>query len=187
MHAAKPEWGAGDVMLAEPTTHEGSPCQRLTIRFARAGVKTILTSAAEIRAADAAPRLSQDRPEDPLSAIAAAADADEALLRIPDRASDPFSSLADRLRGTLDLYKFADSPGGLLDWAAIQTGLKDPLSRFSRHELEQYFSRFRASLDDHLKKLLRDARKSNPGMIAEVAAAAHPSGKSALRRVDTGR
>jgi hypothetical protein len=131
--------------------------------------------------------LGNDRPEDPLAAIAAAADADEALLRIPDRASDPFSSLSDRLRGTLDLYKFADSPGGLLDWAAIQTGLKDPLSRFSRHELEQYFTRFRASLDDHLRKLLRDARKSSPGIIAEAVASAPPAGKSALRRVDNGR
>jgi hypothetical protein len=42
-------------------------------------------------------------------------------------------------------------------------------------------------LDGHLKKLLRDARKANPTMIAEVSAAAGAAGKQALRRVDGGR
>ncbi len=187
VHAGKPEWGSGDVTLAEPTMHNGTVCQKLTIRFSRAGVKTIMTALADIQSAEHSPRMSEDRPTEPLAVIAGAADAEELLLKIPEKAADPFSSLADRLRATLDLYKFADSPSGLLDWAAIQTGLRDPLSRFSRHELEQYHGRFRVELDGHLKKLLRDARKANPAMIAEVSAAAGPAGKQALRRVDGGR
>ncbi len=187
VHAGKPEWGAGDVTLAEPTMHDGAACQKLTIRFSRAGVKTILTAMADIQSAEHAPRMSEDRPTEPLAVIAAAADAEEMLLRIPEKASDPFSSLSDRLRATLDLYKFADSAAGLLDWAAIQTGLRDPLSRFSRHELEQYHGRFRIELDTHLKKLLRDARRANPAIITEATAAAAPSGRQALRRVDGGR
>lgn len=189
VHAARPEWGPGEVLQADAASQDGKPCQRLTIRFQRAGMKTISTAYAELsRAGDAI--MSDNAPEtenDPLAAAATSASVEEAMLRLPENATDPFVSIRKRVESTLNLYKYGESSGGLLDWAAIQTGLKDPLSRFNRHELERWWDRFRIEADNHLKKLLRDLRKQDPKLLDEIAAAASPAAKRALRQADMGR
>jgi hypothetical protein len=204
VHATRPEWGAGEILVAEPVVHEGRPCQRLTIRFTRAGTKTVSTAFAELRPAADMPRLppeavaeepqatSRAVPQptpttDPIVRAEVEATVSEMLTRLPEVATDPFSSLRSRLEATLDLYKFTPSGGSLLDWAAIQTGLKDPLARFNRHELEQWFQRFQFELDAHLKKLVRDVRKQDPQALAELSAEATPAARTALRRADIGR
>jgi len=186
VHSGRPEWGAGQVLSAETFVHEGKPAQRLTIRFARAGTKTISTAYATLRPASDMPHmptLKHDEP-DPLAEVALGASVVEMMTKIPDAATDPFSSLKSRLNATLDLYRFADSGGALLDWAAIQTGLKDPLSRFNRHELESWFGKFKIELDNHLRKLLKDIRKQEPALLEAALANANPVAKAAIRRVD---
>jgi hypothetical protein len=186
VHAAKPEWGAGEVLVAEAISHEGKAVQRLTIRFSRAGTKTISTAFADLRPASEMPYLPEptsDKP-DPLAQVALTASVEELMTKLPENATDPFRSLKQRLAFTLDLYRFAENGAALLDWAAIQTGLKDPLSRFNRHELEQWFSRFKMELDNHLKKLVKDARKQDPQALEAATAAASPTGRQALRRAD---
>jgi hypothetical protein len=186
VHTGKPEWGAGTVLSAESYLHEGKAVQRLSIRFDRAGTKSISTAFAELRPASEMPRLltAQEEEPDPIAMAAMNANVEELMVRLPDRATDPFSSLRSRLTATLDLYRFTESGGALLDWAAIQTGLKDPLSRFNRHELEQWFSKFKIELDNHLRKLLKDVRKQEPGVIEAVVGSTNPAGKAAVRRVD---
>jgi hypothetical protein len=187
VHAAKPEWGTGEVRTAESISQDGVRCQRLTIRFDRAGIKTLSTAFADLRPREGAPEpLTEPEPSsDPLGPQGV--DYREKLLAIPEDACDPFASRKARLQATLSLYRFSPSGGSLLDWAASQTGLKDPLARFSRHELEQAFDRFRATLDAHLKKLAFEMRKADPAGLAEAGAAAASEGKQALRRADTGR
>ena len=51
LHASKPEWGVGHIARASAETHEGRPVQRLTVRFERAGVKTLSTAHAVLRPA----------------------------------------------------------------------------------------------------------------------------------------
>jgi hypothetical protein len=187
VHAGKPEWGTGEVRTAESIVQEGVRCQRLTVRFDRAGFKTLSTAFADLRAREDAPEpLSEPEPvNDPLAPQGI--NYRERLLAIPEDATDPFRSRKARLTTTLSLYRFTPSGASLLDWAASQTGLKDPLSKFSRHELEQSFDRFRINLDTHLKKLAFEMRKADPTGLAEAAAAAGPEGKQALRRADMGR
>lgn len=194
-----PEWGAGEVIAAEGITHEGKPCQRLTLRFARAGLKTISTAFAELIPAtgpkvSAEPEYSGVRtstePETrtlDLAKVMDASNVEEAMMKLPEAATDPFLSLRKRLSATLALYKKGESASGLLDWAAVQTGLKDPMSRFNRHELEQWYGRFKMEVDQHLKKLVRDAYKAEPGLVEELRAGASPSARDALRRADIGR
>ena len=55
VHAAKPEWGVGQVVGAQPISENGVSAQRLTIRFDRAGLKTLSTGFAELRPATAGP------------------------------------------------------------------------------------------------------------------------------------
>lgn len=189
-HAGRPEWGIGSVLTAEGTVQDGKHCQRLTIRFDRAGAKTISTAFADLRPADEITVLrAEPAPEDdPLLKAGDKSQVLALLTAVPEAATDPFTSSRKRLNATLDLYRFADGgPGALLDWAAMQTGLKDPLSRFNRHELEEYFRRFLVNLDAHLKKLLRDIRRQEPALIPELAATARPAAKQAMRRVDVGR
>ena len=61
------------------------------------------------------------------------------------------------------------------------------LSRFSRHELEQGFDRFRMNLEQHLRRLVQDAKKKEPESIAAAMAKAVPAGQQALKRADNWR
>lgn len=201
IHAAKPEWGQGEVLEAQSASQDGKPCQRLVVRFSRAGTKTVSTAFADLRDAGESPVLASlarmERPEpnaseDGDSMLDSALDAAlnnpvEMMTRLPESVTDPFLSLRKRTQAAVALYKFGESPSGLLDWAAVQTGLKDPMSRFNRHELEDFFVRFKTVLDAHLKKLLKEVRKQDPGFLSELQASASAAGQQALRRADMGR
>lgn len=208
IHAGKPEWGIGQVTGATGAIHEGKPCQRVVVRFERAGVKTLSTAIADLRPASEAPTLTVAEPENgnglphahepnPLLADApeeggwlskaSAPSTIEVMTRLPDATTDPFSTLASRLKATIDLYRFTDSGASLLDWAAAQSGLKDPLSRFSRHELEQLFRRFSFVRDDHLKKLVLEMKKHDAPTLQQILKAAPPPVQQALKRLDIGR
>ncbi|MAY74405.1 MAG: hypothetical protein CMJ31_06710 [Phycisphaerae bacterium] len=209
-HAAKPDWGVGTVTKAESATHEGTKCQRVTVRFARAGLKTVSTAFAKLETVSGGPAIDRardtvksalnkpDAPEKeptsrkPPPGMAGPAEvgpeekppldpaaAREIMTSIPEPARDPFRSIEDRLRSTLDLYRYTSSGGSLLDWASAQSGEADPLSVFNRHELEQFFDRFRINLDNHASGLVRDARKAGVDVDALVASAP-PSAKRAV-------
>jgi hypothetical protein len=186
VHAGRPEWGTGEVRTAEAVVQDGQKCQRLTIRFDRAGVKTISTAFADLRTREEVPEVpAESAAPDPLGPPSE--NLEGKLIALPEDATDPFRSRKARLETTLALYRFNSNGASLLDWAASQTGLKDPLSRFSRHELERSFSRFRMELDGHLRKLTFEMRKADPTGLAEAAATANAEGKQALRRADAGR
>ncbi len=189
VHAERPEWGVGVVTGAAKQVADGRPCQRLTIRFDRAGIKTLSTAHAKLRA-----------PEDTPAMVAAqtgqagtwlerleTTSPEEIMLAIPDEATDPFTPLADRIGATLTLYRFDDSSGSLLDWASIQSGLADPLAAFNRHELEQLFGRFTVALDNHLRALTEEARRKIPGELPGLLASAPARARNALRRIDARR
>jgi len=101
--------------------------------------------------------------------------------------AESLAELVARLEATLGLYRFTGAGASLLDWAILQSGLRDPLSRFSRHELEQFFDRFKFNLDSHLKRLVYEMKREDPAGLAELCASAAPSAKQALRRADAGR
>jgi hypothetical protein len=187
VHAARPEWGTGVVTAAQTVVEGGQTCQRLTLRFDRAGLKTITTAHARLLPAEEHPSeaaAGAASSTDPgwLSQLEAG-DLNERMARLPEETRDPFTTLAQRLQATVALYRFAEHGGTLLDWAAMQTGLKDPLARFSRHELEQYFRRFATERDSHLKRLLLEARRQPTPEIEAVKAAAPPAAREAMRRL----
>jgi len=185
IHADKPEWGVGQVLGAEDVTIEGAPGQRLKIRFEREGLKTLATHHAELRPAEdqtlmqraeagAVPAIDPDAPERVVR---------EVMTAIPEPATDPFSSLEARLSATFALYRFDPTGRSLIDWAAAQSGLTDPLSRFNRHELEELFNRFAAKRDEHLKSLLGEAKRTAPAAITEATRNAPKAGVEAGRRI----
>lgn len=186
LHAEKPEWGEGLVTEAVGAVQDGKACQRVTVRFERAGVKTLSTAYANLKPADTAPVIQEALTNSAAEWLGdlGAKQAQEVMSRLPESATDPFASLEARLKATLGLYRFSAVGGPLIDWAAAQSGLKDPLSRFNRHELEEYYRRFEMARDAHLKKLAAEAQRADPSMLARLAPAAPPAARNALRRVD---
>lgn len=199
VHALRPEWGPGVVTAVQNVTEEGRPAQRLTLRFDRAGLKTISTAHAHLRPATPADEAAAAGAPDPGTASSAENGSGgwlarlesrptlEVMMQLPEATSDPFASLASRLKATFNLYRFSTQGASLLDWAAMQTGMRDPLSRFSRHELEQYFQRFAGERDAHLKKLVLEAKKSDDPQVRQLLDQPPPAAKDALRRIHAGR
>ncbi len=186
VHTGKAEWGEGVVTGAQPATQDGKPCQRVTVRFDRAGIKTLSTALAPLQ-------LVQDRPEIESALATAGSDwlstvgskqVQEIMTRLPEAATDPFSTPAQRLTATLGLFKFKISGGSLIDWAIQQSGLKDPLSRFNRHDLEEFFKRFEMNRNQQLKKVHAELQRADPSTLARVMGGAPGEARDALRRLD---
>ena len=184
-HADRPEWGEGQITSIQPVIIEGRPTQRLTIRFERAGIKKLAAAVANIRPAC-------NKPLEPASKAPAASqdpakvgdlELADRLSKMPNDAVDPFISLQDRLAYTLGLYRFSDQGGSLLDWAAMQTGLADPLTRVLRHELEVHFAKFRRNLDRHTSDLVSQLMRQDKTAVKRVGDKAPPEGQQALRRI----
>ncbi|MBA4028930.1 MAG: hypothetical protein C0475_07315 [Planctomyces sp.] len=232
VHLDRPEWGVGTVNSATNDTVEGRACQRLTVRFERAGVKNLNTGFANLVPASDAPKLLVEEVEagvglfddDRFSgasphggalgrgARSAAGDggggaggngggmggggfgaglgrphtvARDVMTRLPDACTDPFSTPASRLAATINLYRYTEHGASLLDWAAAQSGLRDPLTRFSRHELEDLYRRFMVVRDDHMKKVSGEARRADAAEFSRLAKAAPRAAQQVLRRFDT--
>jgi hypothetical protein len=184
-HADRPEWGEGQITSIQPVVIEGRTTQRLTIRFERAGIKKLAAAVANIRPAknkpqpsnSAAPAASQDPQKIGDLELA------DRLSKMPDDALDPFISLEDRLVYSLGLYRFSDQGGSLLDWAAMQTGLADPLSRILRHDLEVHYAKFRRNLDRHTGDLVSQLMRQDKAAVRNAGSKAPPQGQQALRQI----
>ncbi len=189
VHTGKPEWGTGVVNQALGIMHEGKPCQRLMIRFDRAGLKTISTAFAELRGAEGG---SAEPGESGGATATLEAEVDDdalgaRLVSLPEPATDPFTTPEQRLTATLDLYRFESTGGSLLDWAAVLSGLRDPLSRFNRHELEAFFERFARTRDEHLRMLVEEVRRRDAGALASAVRSAPAGAGNVLRRLNASR
>ncbi|MEM1109668.1 MAG: DUF3553 domain-containing protein [Planctomycetota bacterium] len=103
------------------------------------------------------------------------------LWDLPDALSDPFASLPDRLAATLETYRFSTEARALMDWAIVQTGLNDPLSKYSRSELEQAFPRYVRDRDAHLKEIVKQLkRENNFAALKDAGRGLFPAAQSAL-------
>ena len=186
-HAQKPEWGSGLISSASATSQNGKPCQRLSIRFDRAGLKTISTAYAPIELASQIAQVLKPKIEEHHAPLPIASAGHRELLdimtKIPESARDPFATPAQRLEATLSLYRFNGTGGLLIDWAAAQSGLADPLSRFNRHELEDYYRMFEMNLRKHLSKVVADANTVPAQELVRIAKSAPPAAQRALQRL----
>jgi hypothetical protein len=184
LHSNKPEWGAGQILAAEGHLQEGKRCQRLSIRFDRGGLKTLTTLYADLRpsAPGGASAFAEPKPDDDIAHQFDLKNLAESLVGLPEAVTDPFTSLPKRVEATLGLFKYTGMGASLLDWATAQTGLRDPLSSFNRHELEEHFQRFRTNAFAHLRRVTADLRRADPAALAKIEAAAAPVAKQALQK-----
>lgn len=203
-HPRKPEWGTGVIREAAVVTHEGRAAQRLRVDFANKRNTIINTAIAPLVAGEAdgngfpapygvekeASSMSSTRTDK----ISSAGWLDELetskgmgkgeLWDLPASLNDPFSSNEQRLAATLDTFKYSTEPGPLFQWAVVQTGENDPLTKYTRVELEQAFPRYARDRDNHLFDLVRQMKRE--GQIESVRRMAqnckHRLGRSLLEK-----
>lgn len=194
-HPKRPEWGIGEVTRIEIATHDGRSDQRVWVRFPSVGLKTLLASVAmpELVGSPANDPLSQFHAQPTLLDLESVREGgwlgeiakrkpEDAMRTLPPRATDPFLSTSKRLENTLSLYRFTGAGRTLIEWAVAQSGLDDPLSRFSRHELEEYHKRWRFDLDAHLGRLLGEMRREQP-IVQSLLERAPAAAVAAVKRV----
>ena len=192
-HEQRPEWGVGSVNKAEPCTTNGRPAQRLSVRFPNAGLKVLNTAHAPLARAGEADEHDTAQPVVALDRLnesgwlgsVAKRKVDEVMCALPLDARDPFLGLEKRVSFTLDLYRFDRAGRSLIDWAVAQSGLEDPLSRFTRQELEQMFDRWATERDNHLARLLHEA--ADQQWLDRVLASAPPQARGVVRRLSAAR
>jgi hypothetical protein len=159
-NAARPEWGAGEVLRVHTAVAGGQAVHRVSIQFA-VGHKTVLVPPARLiqpGTADAPQpagwidRLAGQTPQDRLRAL-------------PESVTDVLGTAAQRVAALVPLYEIeivaagidgraadardGNEPAGgeaLAQWARRQSGVGGPLARWSR--------------DEHLRGILAQVRKT---------------------------
>ncbi|MCA9279422.1 MAG: hypothetical protein H6815_08990 [Phycisphaeraceae bacterium] len=175
-----PEWGTGTVAKAERVTVQEKACQRLQIRFDRGGLKTVATAIAPIVSADDPDTTLQPRAmEGDGSKVALPAwlenatedDVRARFGRLPEKITDRRVPVAERFQACLGLFRWTTEPRSLVDWAAVQTGLPEPLAVFTRGQLENYFEKYRLNRDSALRQIVEiGKRECHPEMVKILAA-----------------
>ena len=194
IHPRRREWGHGVVERAQQIAHQGKAGQRLVVAFANHGRTVINTAVAPLLLKDTTEQMSSSTSRRPshrgwLDTLAESNGRSEPeLSALPEAMTDPFASIGARLLATLDSYRYSTEARLLLDWAVAQTGLDDPLTKYTRHELEEAFPRFARTRDRHLRELVRQLKAEgkiellNETIARTHNAAASASLQAALRR-----
>ncbi len=181
-HSRRPEWGEGSVVSATAITHEGKAAQRLVIRFRHKGKVTVNTAVAELTTIEKRRDPDEDKELTPptknrsqntsqFKSTATSGDGwlgqisqrnknefENELWQLPEPLTDPFLPITTRLKATLETFQYTTNPRSLLDWACSQTGLDDPMSKYTRHELELGYERFGVERERHLKNLIKQLK-----------------------------
>jgi len=194
-HATRPEWGVGRVRQAQWTEQGGRQTQRLIVDFPHRGRVTLDASVAPLRPTDP-PTPRHDAATEPdflakrnpsmstsgfalsnntggwlaeLESRANGGKQSHELWDLPEELSDPFLSDEARLKATLETYRYSTEPRSLIEWAQRQTGLEDPLTKYTRTDMEQAFPRFARDRDNHLKDLVRQLKRAGrQNMVEQV-------------------
>lgn len=200
-HTGRPEWGVGVVTAAQSLVLDGKACQRLTLRFERAGLKTVSTAVAELRAAtEAAAGVAAPGSSEARAVVGVAAEGGggpswlgslegrdrtpaQVFAELPEETRDPFRTRVMRLKSTLDLYRFSSSGSSLLDWAAVQSGMKDPLSSYTRQDLEGFFERYAFEREAQLKRLIGEMSVEERAEAVRAAEQGPVAGRDVVKRL----
>ena len=194
VHRRRQEWGDGVVQRATRITHDGKSAQRLVVNFKHHGRVTINTGVAPLMTKGVFATMSSSSPSGLqsetvstggwLGSLTDQSQQDGQLWQLFHAMTDPFQSIGSRLQTTLDSYRFSTEARSLIDWAIAQTGLEDPLSKFTRHELELAYARFARDRDLHLRSLVRELKKQGQANLLDksMREAHFPGARQALLR-----
>ena len=185
-HPKRPEWGEGKVCSAADSPQGGKPGQRLVVDFANHRRVTIQTAIVPLVPANATTAAAGAEDEDgwlgELAGRGESTSVNEGLGGLPEAMTDPFTGLRRRLETLLESYRFSNTQRGIFDWAVAQTGLNDPLTEYSRAEIEAAFERFCDMRWKQLQRLVTDAQHNREDAVLEAVleSCRVPEGRTAM-------
>lgn len=179
---ARPDWGAGTVRKVLTERRGDATIRRVTIQFTH-GTRTLVIPPALL----AAPADEPTRTAGWIQTLGGST-LDDRLRGVPESATSVLGTPLEKLMAVVALYRWDDSPKSLELWARAQTGVADPLTHWSRDELEAAFARFGNERDSLLRTagaLLRRAEgpEAVPLLVASLAEPVREAVRTALRRV----
>lgn len=191
VHPRRPEWGVGQVYDAALIQHEGRAAQRVTVTFPNRGRVVLNTAIAPLQHEAAkpppTPQTTPQTTQEALTSMNAAQRSTSSdggwlaalerngkpkgseLWALPPAFSDPFVSDAQRLQHVLDSFRFGLDARSLIDWAVAQTGLDDPLTKYTRHELEQGYQHYARDRELHLREMVRQMKRQGQQLVLDQA------------------
>lgn len=149
-------------------TVDGRPVQRVSVQFA-AGHRWIIVPPGRLAwPADEEPR------EAGWLARAAGTTLEDRLVDLPAEVREFLGTAAQRFAELGTLYRWTGASEELLPWARGQTGIADPLARWSRDELAAAFAEFARRRDEALREAAAAVRRQGGEEAVAAALAAVP-------------
>mgnify|MGYP000229958761 CR=1 FL=1 len=146
MNAGRTDWGVGVVeQVVRAGGPEDAPVYRVTVQFSGAR-RTLLSPPARL----IEPRAEEERQAGWLDTLAGRT-VDDRLKRVPESLLRVLGTPRQKLDALLPLYEYDEEPKTLARWARTQTGVGDPLSKWSRDELTVAWAAFCADRDAALR------------------------------------
>lgn len=144
-NAARPDWGVGTVTRVEQSSMGGNGVFRVSVQF-NLGLKHVLVPPARL----VEPRPEPTRQTGWLDSLGRNT-LDDRLRRLPPEAVEVLGAPAQKLAALAKLYRWSDEATAIVNWARAQTGVGDPLSAWTRDELEVAFRDFANERDATLR------------------------------------
>jgi hypothetical protein len=146
MNAGRTDWGVGLVQKVERSGgSESAPVYRVTVQFTGAR-RTLLVPPARL----IEPRDEEERQAGWLDTLAGRT-IDDRLKRVSDDLLRALGTPRQKLDALVPLYEYDEEPKTLARWARTQTGVGDPLTKWSRDELTLAFASFCTDRDAALR------------------------------------
>jgi hypothetical protein len=170
------------VLRVQKARVAGQPAHRVSIQFA-VGHRTLLVPPARLVAPQP-----QARRQSGWLADLGRDTLDDRLRALPQQVTEVLGTPSERLAALIPLYETHDDSASLLRWARAQTGVADPLSLWSRDELQAAFDDFCTERDALLRNLAARLRQSQgpgavPQALASVPEKLRPVVRAALQRL----
>lgn len=178
----KPDWGIGVVRRVQTTTINGATQHRVSVQFNQ-GTKLLISPPARLT----------DPVDDPQRKEAGwieqigGGSLDSRLRQLPESAVQVLGTIQQRLDAVIPHYSRMEDGKDLIRWARRQTGVGDPLSQWSRDELEVAFASFCNERDAHLRNLCALLKKNGGDSalqewLSQLDDDARPAVYTALRK-----
>lgn len=144
-NAARPDWGVGTVTRVERKSTAGSGIFRVSVQF-NLGLKHVLVPPARL----VVPQPEPTRQKGWLDSLGRNT-LDDRLRRLPTETLEVLGTPAQKLAALAKLYRWSDEASAIAKWARAQTGVGDPLSAWTRDEIEVAFRDFANERDAALR------------------------------------
>src|SRR5262245_32162795 len=137
INPSRPEWGVGQVLRVSEVVENGVTVHRVSVQFPT-GHRNLLMPPAKL----CNPQPEKQRQAGWLDGLAKT-DLDTKLRSLPEDVLFFLGLPHQRIAAAASMYEWEESDAGLVRWARKQTMTSDPLSLWTRDELQSAYADYR--------------------------------------------